>query len=324
MTKRYTRFETQAAMTTNDSSWSVGSNVHVLDVSGEDISVDNGYIYPATASSRHYKRGIKGPVKITGPIDTPLFPKGAASLLYYTLGANTTTGSSAPYTHTIKKGDSIPQFSCEVGKDVKAHKFVGGIVNSATIDYAPDDTLNGSFDTVFRKELATSALASVTFPDFDSAERAFAGHECTFKIGAAEGGSPSTSTICESFSLSLENNVADDAFALGDRYLPANIVAQFAASGTMDLRYDASSHYDDFLATTEKEIHIVADNGLSSANNRKLTIKLPRIAYDSNRLPTDNVERFVQAISFTCETNAAGDPIIVEVIIAETEAQFTA
>ena len=81
MTKRYTRFETQAAMTTNDSSWSVGSNVHVLDVSGEDISVDNGYIYPATASSRHYKRGIKGPIKITGPIDTPLFPKGAASLL---------------------------------------------------------------------------------------------------------------------------------------------------------------------------------------------------------------------------------------------------
>ena len=78
------------------------------------------------------------------------------------------------------------------------------------------------------------------------------------------------------------------------------------------------------LATTEKEIHIVADNGLSSANNRKLTIKLPRIAYDSNRLPTDNVERFVQAISFTCETNAAGDPIIVEVINAETEAQFTA
>ena len=323
MTKRYTRFETQTAMTTNDSSWTPAGTAHILDVGGEDISVDNGYVYPATSSARSYRRGIKGPVKISGPLDTPLFPKSAASLLYYTLGSASTTGSG-PYTHTIKKGESIPQFSCEVGKDFKAHKFVGGIVNSATIDYAPDDTLNASFDTVFRKELATSALASVTFPDFDGAERAFAGHECAFKIGAAEGGSPAASTLCESLSISIENNVSDDAFVLGDRYLPANIVAQFSVTGTMDLRYDASTNYDDFLATTEKEIHIEASNGGSGTALRKVIVKLPRIAYDTNRLPTDNVERFVQAISFTAENNAAGDSIIADVINAENNAAFVA
>ena len=323
MTKRYTRFETQTNMNTNDSSWTPAGTAHVLDVGGEDINVDNGYIYPATSSSRSYRRGIKGPVKISGPIDTPLFPKSAASLLYYTLGADTTTGSG-PYTHTLKKGASIPQFSCEVGKDVKSHKFVGGIINSATIDYSPDDTLNASFDCVFRKELATSALATVTFPDFDNAERAFAGHECAFKIGAAEGGSPAASSLCESLSISIENNVSDDAFTLGDRYLPANIVAQFGVTGTMDLRYDASTTYDDFLATTEKEIHVVADNGASGTSSRKVTLKLPRIAYDTNRLPTDNVERFVQAVSFTAENNASGDCIIAEVINAETGAAFIA
>ena len=324
MTKRYTRFETQAAMTTNDSSWTPAGTAHILDVSGEDINVDNGYIYPTTQSNRTYTRGVKGPVKIAGPIDTPLFPKSAASLLYYGLGSCTTSGSSAPFTHALKKGDSIPQFSCEVGKDVKAHKFVGGIVNSISIDYAPDDTLNASFDCVFRKELATSALATVTFPDFDSADRAFAGHECAFKLGAAEGGSPSASTICEAFSVSIENNVSDDAFALGDRYLPANIVAQLGITGTMDVRYDASTQYDDFLATTEKEVHLVADNGGSSAASRKITLKLPRIAYDTNRLPTDNVERFVQAISWTAEPNAAGDPILVDVVNAEANAAFVA
>jgi len=322
MTNRYTRFETSTAISTHDSSWTAGGNVHILDVGGEDISTDNSYIYPKTASSRVTKNRIVGPLGITGPIDTPLFPEEAASLLYYGLGTVASTGSAAPWTHVIKKGSTLPTFSLEVGRDVKAHKYIGGAVNSFTLDYSPDDTLNGSFDCVFRKELATSALASVTFPDFNSENRAFAGPDVTFSIGAAEG-SLTASTLCESASISVENNLASDAFALGSNLLPAQITGAIGITGTMDLRYETSANYDEFIATTEKSIQLDGTYGTGAAL-KQIAVLLPRIAYDTNRLPTDNVERFVQAIGFTAETNAAGDPIQITVKNSQSNALFVA
>ena len=322
MTNRYTRFESSAAISTHDSSWTAGANVHILDIGGEDITTDNGYIYPQTASNRTTRRKITGPLGITGPIDSPLFPEEAASLLYYGLGSVATTGSSAPYTHVIKKGTTLPFFSLEVGRDVKAHKYVGGAVNSFTLDYSPDETLNGSFDCVFRKELATSSLASVTFPDFNSANRAFAGPDITFSIGNAEA-SVTASTLCEAASISVENNLSTDAFALGSNLLPAHVVGAIGITGTMDLRYESSTNYDDFIATTEKRITLDGTYG-SGAAVKQILVDLPRIAYDTNRLPTDNVERFVQAIGFTAETDTNGDPIICTVKNSKTNAQFTA
>jgi hypothetical protein len=323
MTKRYTRFETSAAIGTHDSSWSAGGNIHILDVGGEDINTDSGYIYPQTASLRVTKRKITGPKKITGPIDTPLFPEQAASLLHYGLGSTATTGpASSVYSHVIKKGASLPFFSLEVGRDVKAHKYIGGAVNSFTLDYAPDDTLNGSFDCIFRNELATSALASVTFPDFNSANRAFAGPDVSFRIGAAES-SLTASTLCEGASISVENNIAADAYALGSGLLPAQIVGAIGVTGTMDLRYETSTNYDDFIATTEKRINFLANYG-SGSGEREIQIDLPRIAYDTNRLPTDNVERFVQALAFTAETDTNGDPIICTVKNSQSNTLFVA
>ena len=322
MTNRYTRFETSTAISTHDASWTPSGNVHILDVGGEDIATDNSYIYPKTASSRVTKHRIVGPLGITGPIDTPLFPEEAATLLYYGLGSVATTGSSAPYTHVIKKGSTLPSFSLEVGRDVKAHKYIGGAVNSFTIDYAPDDTLNGSFDCIFRNELATSSLANVTFPDFNSANRAFAGPDVSFRIGAAES-SLTASTICEGASISVENNISADAFSLGSGLLPAQLVGAVAVTGTMDLRYESSTNYDDFIATTEKRINFLANYG-SGAGEREVQIDLPRIAYDTNRLPTDNVERFVQAMAFTAETDTNGDPIICTVKNTQSNTLFVA
>jgi hypothetical protein len=262
-------------------------------------------------------------MKNHGPIDSPLFPEQAASLLHYGLGSTTTSGpASSVYSHVIKKGASLPFFSCEVGRDVKAHKYIGGAVNSFTLDYSPDDTLNGSFDCIFRKELATSSLATVTFPDFNSVNRAFAGPDVSFRLGAAES-SLTASTICEGASISVENGISADAFALGSKLLPAQIVGGINVTGTMDLRYDNSTNYDEFIATTEKRINFLGNYG-SGSSEREIQIDLPRIAYDTNRLPTDNVERFVQALAFTAETDTNGDPIICTVKNSQSNTLFVA
>jgi len=316
MTDRYIRLETKGTYT-DESFSSISANEHILDVSGEDITGDHQYIYPQVASDRVNRPKITGPKKFTGPIDIPIFPREATSLIYYALGSivSANTPLTSLYTHTIKKAKTIPFFRAEIGRDQSAHRYTGGIVNSMTLDYAPDELLMGSFDIVFRKELALASLASPTFPDFNSADRAFGGVEVGVEFDDA------AVTFVESMSITVENNVADDAFSLGSPYLPAGIISGFDISGSMDMRYDSNSNYTAWLNGTDKKIELIANYG-TGANQRRVKIELPDVAFDTNKLPTDSHERFIQTIDFTPQRDSNGDPIIVTVINTRTSAQM--
>ena len=140
---RYIQFETQALFDTETFA-AFGANSHTIDPVGEDISGDQQYLYPRTAGLRNVRGRIQGPKKWSGPIDTPLYPTHAVSLLYYTLGKLTTTVDT-PTTnvnkHVIVKDDSIPFFRAGVGRQLNEHQYVGGIINSFTVDYSPDEVL---------------------------------------------------------------------------------------------------------------------------------------------------------------------------------------
>jgi len=318
MVDRYFQFETQSTFI-GESSSAFGTNSHVLDVSGEDITGDQQYIYPLTSTGRVKRNRITGPKKFTGPIDVPIFPREAATLLYYSLGSATTvvnTPVSGINTHTIKKAKTIPFFRAHIGRDLNAHRYTGGIISGFTLDYSPEEVLMGSFDVIFRKELSVATLSSsVTFPDYNVAERAFGGVEVAATIGG------SSATYVESASITIENNVAEDAFALGSAYLPAGIVAALEPSGSMDLRYDVNTRYTDWLNGTEVAFVLNGTYGTGTAQ-RRVQINCPKISYDVNRLPTDNIERFVQTIDFTPELDSNGDPIIITVVNSRTNAQL--
>ncbi len=321
MVDRYFQFETQATFI-SESFGAFGVDQHILDVSGEDITGDQQYIYPLTATGRVKRNRITGPKKFSGPIDCPIFPREATSLIYYALGTvNTTamTPTTGVNEHIITKAKTIPFFRAAVGRDQNEHQYVGGIISGMTLDYSPDETFSGSFDTIYRKELALAALSGtseVSFPPFNDADRAFGGVEVTPKFIAAP------TTIVESASITVENNVAEDAFSLGSAFLPAGIIAGFEISGTFDLRYDASDRYTDWLDGTEVQFQLEATYGTGDAL-RTVNVDLPKISYDVNRLPTENIERFVQTIDFTPEQDANGDPIIVTVINDRDNTEFT-
>ncbi len=318
MTDRYFQFETQTTFI-SESFGSFGANQHTLDVGGEDITGDQQYIYPLTSTGRVKRNRILGPIKHSGPVDVVLFPREATSLLYYALGAvatNDITPTTALHTHTITKAQTIPFFRAAIGRDVKEHQLVGGIIGGFTLDYSPDETFTASFDTIFRRELSPLAtLSAVTFPDFNAADRAFGGVEVTPSIGA------SPVTFVESASVTIENSVAEDAFSLGSRYLPAGIVAALEPSGSMDLRYDNEARYTDWLDGTERQIELDATYGTGDAE-RRIKVDLPICSYDTNKVPTENIERFVQTIDFTPEQDTAGDPIIITVINTRAAAEF--
>ena len=319
MVDRYLIFETQTPFT-NESFDDFGANAHTLDVSGEDITGDQQYIYPLTATGRVKRNRITGPKKFSGPIDCPIFPREATSLIYYCLGSASTVVDSPTTdhnTHTIKKAKTIPFFRAGIGRDQKEHRYVGGIISGMTLDYSPDETFSGSFDTILRRELTLATLKStaIVFPPFNDVDRAFGGVEVTPAVAGTD------VTFVESASVTIENNVAEDAFALGSPYLPAGIVAAFEPSGSFDLRYDNSQRYTDWLTGVEVQFELTATYG-SGITERTVKIDLPKISYDVNRLPTENIERFVQTIDFTPEQDSNGDPIIVTVVNSRSNAEL--
>jgi len=323
MVDRYFQFETKADFT-SESFGAFGVNDHKLDVSGEDITGDHQYIYPQTSTGRTKRNRIQGPKKFGGPIDTPVFASGATSLLYYGLGTATTvtdTPTTAHNQHTVTKGKTLPFFRAAIGRDLKEHQYVGGIVNGFTLDYSPSEVFSASFDVIFRRELSplgtlkTDSEASF-FPAYSTTERTFGGVEVTTQV---DGGG----TDCfESVSISVENNVADDAYCLGSAYLSAGIVAGLEVTGSFDLLYDASTRYTDWIDETEVQFEMNAAHSATIAA-RAVNTNLPKISLDTNKLPTDNIERYVQTVDYTAEDDSNGDPIIIVVENAETNAQFT-
>ena len=317
---RYIQFETQTPFT-NETFGAFGVNSHTIDPIGEDITGDQQYIYPRTAGQRTIRRRITGPKKFSGTLNTPLYPIHAVSLLYYAMGTLTTTANvptTLLNTHVIKKATSLPFFRAGIGRDLNEHQYVGGIVGGFTVDYSPSEVLTASFDVILRREKSPLGTldTSVAFPDLDDAERTFGGSEITPLIDTV------AATFVESATLTVSNNVADDAYALGNAHLPAGIIAAFESTGSFDLRYDANNRYTDWLDGTERRFELNAQF-TGSDGQRDIKFNFPIISYDVNRLPTDNLERYVQALEWTAEIDSNGDPVIITVINAQENAQIT-
>jgi len=316
---RYIQFETQTPFT-NESFSAFGADFHIIDPIGEDITGDQQYIYPRTAGQRPTRKRIVGPKKFSGTLDTPIYPSHAVSLLYYAMGKLTTTTNTPTTllnTHVIVKDNSIPFFRAGIGRELNEHQYVGGIVGGFTVDYSPGEVLTASFDTIFRRELSPLGTldTGATFIDFDDAERAFGGIEVSPLLDS------SAVTFIESASITVSNNVADDAFALGNAHLPAGIIAALEVTGSFDLRYDGNARYTDWLDGTKRQFELNAQ--YTSPGQRDVKFDLPIISYDVNKLPTDNIERYVQTLDWTAETDSNGDPLIITVINAQENAAIT-
>jgi len=332
MTNRYTGFEDTVDLFDADA-LTFTADRHDLDVISEDITPERGHIYPATSTGRTRRGKITGPKSWSGSIESPLFPLEAASLVYYSLGSNSFTldmPTSGVNIHAVSQALAIPGFVVAIGRDDMSHEYTGCVATGCTLDYAPDATLTQSTDVFFRKEQPRTSLDTVTFEDFDVADRAFGGVEVTPGIGPANTAAPAEVKFIESATVSWTNEFSDDAFSLGSEFLPANIVANFEATGSFDLRFESSSDvYDDVVSSANKAFQLDATFG-SGASERAAKVILDNISYDSTSIPTDGNQRYVQTVEFTCENGdgtgdgIVGAPVVIEFINDDLEAEFTA
>jgi hypothetical protein len=326
MTDRYTSFEATAAGYTTDTH-TFTANRHDIDVVTEDISPDRGHQYVVTSKGRTPRAKLIGPLGWTGNIETLLYTKHASSLLYYAMGGNSTVvdmPTLGVQQHTLTPATSIPHFIMATGRDLFEHQYVGCVATGFSIDFAPDSPLSANFDINARKELATgTALGTVTYEDFDAAERTFSGVEIASAMGAAEGGAPTADTTIESANISYENNFESDAYVLGDQHLSGKFVNQIELTGSLEFSFLTIGDYDDVVGDVDKELWFTATQGAGAAE-RGYVIKLPRISYDSTSLPTNNAERYVQSVDFTATDNAAGNNIEIVVTNDMLAAEFIA
>jgi hypothetical protein len=321
MTNRYTSFEATAAAYDSDTFTYTGSR-HDVDVVTEELTTERNNIYPVTSKGRTPRRKLIGPLAWTGNIETLFYTKEVPTLLYYAMGAHAVTGAG-PFDHVLTPGSTIINFIMSTGRDLFAHRYTGVVATGFSLEYTPDSALTCNFDINARKEQTRVALEGITFDDFDSAERTYGGVEIDSQIGVADAAPSSFGTV-ESYSLTYENNFEDSAYVLGSQFLSGNFVNQINITGSMEFSFLQITDYDDVVTDTEKSLWLVANNGASAGAEREIIIKQDRISYDSTSIPTNNAERYVQSLEFTCNDNTAGNALEIEIKNGQTGAEFIA
>ena len=305
---------------------------HFLDQTSEDIGQDRGLIFPETSAQRVMRNKIEGQVAISGDVQVPIYPTGAATLLYYTLGSS--TGDN---THVIKS--STPKvFQMSIGKDKAQHRFVGCVVRTLTLDYDPSEVILGTFGIMCRKELETTALPGrhsnnhffTEFPDYNIAERAFGGVEVdtSIKKGNISGNFDDDDLVTnvESLSVEVDNGFIDDNYVIGDRHLPNAYIQNFTVNGSMELGYDKSSDYVGIVEEDSWRVLMSAKYGTGNSE-RIFSTELPRIALKTGNLPTEGTDRYLLNVDWEGERIGGSgankdDLIVVTVKNQETKAKM--
>lgn len=322
---RYILFEEQAFATETFAAFAAAALAHAVDQVSEDISEEHGFVYNQTSAKRQPRNRLLGPRVSGGEIGVPMYTRGTPTLLYYALGQVTTTEPVTMlvppnFKHVITPATTIPPFRMAIGKDLNEHQFVGCAVKSLKIDYTVGDPALATFDLLVRRELSPPAVLSTpTFPDYDVLERTFLGVEVGVEVDDV------AATYLRSLSIDISNDLVEDNHSFGDRFLPDLRVQGLTITGTATMAYTVLARYQDVLDETEAKFEFLFATGtIGTAGYRQIEILLPKISYDSAKLPTDGNNEYVLEVNFTAEIDPGVDenPLTITVFNDETGADL--
>lgn len=302
------------------------ARAHAVDQVSEDISEEHGFVYQQTAAKRLARNRLLGPRLGSGEIGVPMYTKGTPTLLYYALGAVTTTeqvaaasGNPALFKHVIKPANTIPMFRMGIGKDFNEHQYVGCGVKSLTIDYTVSDPALATFDLIVRKELQPGTIQTPTFPDYDVAERTFLGTEVTVSVNGT------TVPYVRNLSIELANDIPEDKHVMGSRYLTYMRTQGLTITGSMELVFDDIARYNEALNEEENAFKFLfKQNAITSHTYRAIEIDIGKVSYDSTSLPTDANNEFILSVEFTAEVSSTvQDGMTITVYNNESNSELT-
>lgn len=284
------------------------------------LAASRNNVQPNTISSdRSRPRPGAGNYDISGNLNVELAPETVGFFLRHVLGAPTTTGASAPYTHTFRP-TALPT-GLIVEKDwtdniaSKVEHFLGCRVGQATIDIPQEGAATLSMQLQGAKYAIAAAVLDASLAD--PGHTGWFAPDCTVKVGG------STVTTVKSVQFTVNNNMDGGRYALGSGGERIDLPEGFAdvtGSVTAIVSTDLFSGYiDKAVARTDTALEVILTfgNGLGgSAGNENLSIKLDHAQIELATPPITSPGGMEVSFTFTSYKSGSTDKGMVAVLLS--------
>jgi len=235
----------------------------------------------ALSTNRGFNRRVLLNKEVSGTLEVNGHPNESVWILQSALGGamSTTALSTGAYSHVLHAGNfdaSAPSVCFNVRKgDEHEWHYTGGRVNSLKMSAEVGDVLKISADYIFQDstqlsddQSATLTLSSYIPFTFENGSFAYSG----------------VSEKITGFELTINNNLKSDkdARALGQNTIVALPSTRRDIEFKITQRFDTTTTYDRFVAGANAAVQLVfSAQSLTSDENNKLTIDLPKVFYNS-------------------------------------------
>ena len=253
-----------------------------LDILSESIKPSHGYINLDSVRNRNVTTQVPGKFSSVGDIKTYLIPTGITLLLKWGLGKLTSSaqqGGTAAYLHTIDVDDVLKTFTTRIGINLKERIIAACQVSTLEIASSIADGILGLTVGVLGGEETSGTIDT---PDYGTlAERKpFEVMGASVKLKTAE-----QQSRVEALVVRLNNNIPD-RWTHESRFPKRSTVGKRTIEGTVDLIFNATTEYDDFLAGTPFAIDYKAEGELADDPYKyTFELNLPKCVFQEGTVP---------------------------------------
>lgn len=261
-----------------------------------------------------------GNIDVSGSYNVEMAPQDIGFFLRHILGAPTTTGASAPYTHvfrptTLPVGLLVEKNWVTAGITGKVEHFLGCKVQDATFDVPQEGACTLAMNLQGAKYTIAAAPLDGTLAD--------PGHTGWFApdVSVTIGGS--ASLLVKSANIKVMNNLQTDRYTLGTSGERVDCPEGFAdCSGSITVIVDAtlfSAFIDKANARTDTALSIIYTFGAgtgASAGNEKLTLTLDHALIDLASPPISSPNGMEVSFTFNAFKSGSTDKGLVATLLS--------
>ncbi|MEM4497307.1 MAG: phage tail tube protein [Nitrososphaerota archaeon] len=276
-----------------------------LDPLSVDVSPEREIYQVRPVSGRFATEFYPLTVKVGGDIEMLVNPQTFGHILHMFFGNVLTesAGTTAKkHTFTPKDVDeSLPIYTLEIGSGSIYRRILNCVADSLSIEASAGEPVTATVGILGTREEAASSRTP-TYPTV----RYFTASDAVITIGGQ-------ARKLRSFSIEMNNNMVDDHYVLGSKYLPKHLLGEFEATGSFEIELDEYSYLSDLLADSEVSIQATfTGDQIETGVNYKLDIIIEKAILETWSAEVSHAEAIVQEIDFIARKTSTNPPVKIE------------
>lgn len=254
-----------------------------------------------------------GDITVSGDVNMELALHGVGSLWKWAVGSSTTTstGGTAPFTHTITPGDlTDDHVTFQVGRPdtggtVDAFTYSGCKCSSWELAAKAGELVTASFSVVGKDEATNTALASATFTN--GVDMSFTYINGSITIGGS-------SVNVKEFTLSGDNGLVDDRRFLGSATISEPLEAALREYGAeLTCEWNGFTQYNRFVAGSTAALVATFSAGASASFTITSTVR-----FDGSTPNVEGTEVLEQSIPVKCVGGTDAAAITIAIVNSDS------